>query len=416
MVSIIALVGALTYVALRPSTPPPAAIPLDAGPLAPAALAIPSERGPLGPFAESAATTELAPTAPADWAMEGLNPGRTRFAADTLTLPLTRQRAVPMPADSEPGSPPVVARGLMLVETKDHLRAFDLRSGQERWAFSHPGAYVSPAVSGDRAYLRAESDNKGQLIALDLASGAPVWQFTPKRLSSEANSYFGGHLGSPLVADDTVYVGAGKELYALDAATGRTRWEFAAQDYVTSSATVAGGRVFISDFTFVYGIDQASGALLWTFPAQSAISFSPVAADDLVLVTSGPAVVALDAASGGKRWELSIPGEKLIPAALSGDTAFIKSTETLYALRLADGSEAWRYHELNFVSLPALAGGQVFVVAGQGADSRVVALDAVSGTSVWKQPVRSLATTAPVIAGGAVYVRMDDGRVLGLWS
>jgi hypothetical protein len=30
--------------------------------------------------------------------------------------------------------------------------------------------------------------------------------------------------------------------------------------------------------------------------------------------------------------------------------------------------------------------------------------------------VPALASTAPVIAGGAVYVRMGDGRVLGLWS
>jgi outer membrane protein assembly factor BamB len=409
MTAIIALFGALAFVALRSPAPapPPAAAP--DGPLAPLALL---EGGPLGPFAVAGSAEQ----APAEWAMEGYDAGRTRFADRPLSLPLTQQRAVPMPTDRETGSPPVIAGGLMLVETRDHLRAFDLHSGRERWAFGQAGSYISPAVAGERAYLRAESANKGQLIALDLQNGEPVWRFTPRRLSSQQNGYFGGHLGSPVIADDVVFVGAGKELYALDSATGAMRWEFAAQDYVTSSATVAGGRVFISDFKFVYGIDQASGKLLWSFPSESAISFSPVAGADVVLVTRGERVVALDAATGAQRWELGVAGQKLIPAALNADTAFIKSTETLYALRLADGSEAWRFRDLNFVSLPALAGGQVFVVSGQGADSAVVALDAGSGKGVWKQAVRSLAATAPVIAGGALYVRLDDGRVLGLWS
>jgi outer membrane protein assembly factor BamB len=211
-------------------------------------------------------------------------------------------------------------------------------------------------------------------------------------------------------------VGAGKELYAISEQTGEQRWMFAAQDFVTSSATVAGGRVFISDFKFVYAVDQQSGQLLWSYPAAGAISFSPVASERVALAMSGEEVVALDAASGRKLWALSIAGEKLIPAAMSAEVAFIKSTETLYAVRLTDGKELWRYHAPNFISLPALAGSHAFVVAGMGADTAVVALDAGSGASVWKQPVRSLATTAPVIAGGALYVRMEDGRVLGLWS
>jgi len=185
---------------------------------------------------------------------------------------------------------------------------------------------------------------------------------------------------------------------------------------VTSSATVADGRVFISDFDYIYAIDQNSSALLWTYPAKDAISFSAVATDRAVMVTSGSAVLALDAATGQPLWEHSVMGEKLIPAGAIGDVAFVKSTETLYALNLADGKENWRYHNINFVSLPALAGEQVFVVSGIGADSAVLALNASSGESMWEQRIRSLASTAPIIAGGALYVRMEDGRVLGLWS
>ncbi|MFO7170812.1 MAG: PQQ-binding-like beta-propeller repeat protein, partial [Chloroflexota bacterium] len=374
-------------------------------------------RGPLAPFKiDTSSPSGLSPAASGDWSMEGQNPGRTRAVANSLSLPLTHQRLVAMPRDNETGSPPVIAKGLMLVETKDHLRAFDLRSGRERWSFDQPGSYISPAIAGDQVFIRAEAGNKGELIALSLDSGLPAWRFSPKRLSSADNNYFGGHLTSPVIADGTVFVGAGKELYALDAASGALRWEFATQNYVTSSATVADGRVFISDFDYIYAIDQNSSALLWTYPAKDAISFSAVATDRAVMVTSGSAVLALDAATGQPLWEHSVMGEKLIPAGAIGDVAFVKSTETLYALNLADGKENWRYHNINFVSLPALAGEQVFVVSGIGADSAVLALNASSGESMWEQRIRSLASTAPIIAGGALYVRMEDGRVLGLWS
>jgi outer membrane protein assembly factor BamB len=407
MAATLLLLGALAYVMLQPSrTVQRPTVIATSGPL-----------GPAGPVTEArlpGASSDALPSV--EWMMEGQNPGRTRAVAAPLPLPLTRQRAVGVATDHEAGSPPVFAGGLMLVETKDHLRAYDLRDGSQRWAYEHPGSYISPTVAGDKVYIRVESGNQGQLVALDLASGALAWHFVPRRLSSSASGYFGGHLSAPVVVDGTLYVGAGKEVYALDAATGEQRWEFTAQELITSSAAVAGEQLFISDFEFIYALDRASGAQVWTSPSESAISFAPVVAEGTVLVTRGDGVAALDLVSGASRWELKIPGESLVAAGIAGGRAYVKSTETLFALSLADGTEAWRFKNLNFVSLPAVAGEQVFIVSGSGADSALEALDAASGASLYRQPVRQLATTAPVIAGRAIYLRMEDGRVLGLWS
>jgi hypothetical protein len=166
---------------------------------------------------------------PEDWAMEGNNPSRTRSTDAQLVMPLSQQREVKLTADTGDGSPLTIARGIMLVESEHLLRAFDLRDGTQRWSFPLRGIYVSPAVAGKYVFIRSESDNKGQMLALDIDSGTTLWAFTPKRLSSKSNSYFGGHLTSPVVVDGTVFVGAGKEVYALDAASGAVRWEFAAK-------------------------------------------------------------------------------------------------------------------------------------------------------------------------------------------
>ncbi len=407
MIAVIALLAGIAYVALRSPS-------VDQGAMAP--VAPPAAGAIVAPgnaFSQPAATgAEIT----GDWAMEGLNPARTRAVETPIALPLTRQRVMASASFEEGVSPPVIARGLMLVETKDALTAIDLRTGRQRWAYPQSGTYISPAVVGDNVYFRAESGNKGQLVALELSSGRQRWSFTPKRLSNAGSGYFGGHLTSPIIADNIVYVGAGKELYALDAISGKVRWEFDTQDYVTSSASFAGGQVFISDFEYFYAIDPQTGTMRWSYPANSAMYFASVATGDIVLISSGQNLIALDARDGTMRWEKSVPGEALIPAGAQGNRVFVKTTNTLFALDPGDGRELWSFQNLNYVSLPALTSGYAFVVSGMGADARVAALDVATGESAWMQAVQKLATTAPVIAGRAVYVRTTDGRVVELLS
>jgi outer membrane protein assembly factor BamB len=283
----------------------------------------------------AAAPTLASTSGPDDWAMEGYNPARTRAIEAGLTLPMVQQRELAVAGDDGDGSPLTIAQGVMLVESPHRLRAIDLSNGAERWSLKLDGIYISPAVAGNIVFIRSEAGNEGQMLALDIASGKQRWAFRPKRLSSSSNGYFGGHLTSPVVVGGTVFVGAGKEVYALDATTGAVRWTFAAQDYISSSATVADGRIYIADFDHLYSINQQTGVLEWAFPTTNSIYFSPVVAGQTVLLTNGDTLVALDVASGKPRWVLNIPGEELIPGAVQGSRVFVKSTSSLYALELA---------------------------------------------------------------------------------
>ncbi|HEY3229335.1 MAG TPA: PQQ-binding-like beta-propeller repeat protein [Roseiflexaceae bacterium] len=412
---IIAVLAGLTVMALVifRARPAPVVSPIAGQPAstAPSSAASGTNAGAPAQSAHGLTST----SGPDDWAMEGYNPARTRSIEAGVALPFTQQRALAVSGDTGDGSPLTIAHGVILIESPHRLRALDLSSGAERWSLPLDGVYISPAVAGNTVFVRSEADNKGQMLALDIASGKQRWAFRPRRLSSASNGYFGGHLTSPVVVGGTVFLGAGKEVYALDAATGAQRWQFAAQDYISSSATVADGRIYIADFAHLYSIDQQTGVLAWAFPTTNSIYFSPVVAGQTVLLTNGDQLVALDTASGKPRWNLSIPGEELIPGAAQGSRVFAKSTSTLYALELASGSVLWQAHNLNFISLPVVAGDQVFVVSGMGADTAVSALDATTGRGTWKQSVASLATAAPVIAGQSLYVRTTDGRVLGFW-
>jgi outer membrane protein assembly factor BamB len=413
VVAVVLGVFIVTYLALRPQR--------NASPTSvstqPAALVREASK----PTAAAQAPVVFGPqlltstSGPEDWAMEGNNPSRTRSTDAQLALPLSQQREVKLSADKGDGSPLTIARGTMLVESEHLLRAFDMRDGKLRWEFPLRGIYVSPAIAGKYVFIRSESDNKGQMLALDIDSGKTLWAFTPKRLSSASNSYFGGHLTSPVAVDGTVFVGAGKEVYALDAATGAVRWEFAAKEYISSSATAADGRIYISDFNSLYAIDQKTGAQVWSHPTTMTFYFAPVIGGQTALIASGSQLIALDTASGQQRWASNLPGESAIPTAVQGARAFAKSTATLYALDLASGKLLWQVHDTNDISLPAVAGEQVFVISGMGASTSLTAIDASTGRNTWNLPVKSLATTAPVIAGQSLYVRTTDGRVLGFW-
>src|SRR5919202_2090194 len=299
-----------------------------------------------------------------DWMMEGGNPARTRARSEGVTLPIKRQREIRVTGDQGTGSPVAIANNTILVEAEHRLRAIDLESGKERWSFAENGRYISPAVAGDTVYIRAESDNKGQVFALDLGTGKQRWAFTPRRLSSAATGYWGGHLTSPVIANGVVFIGAGKELYALDAASGALRWEYDALDYLSSSATVGDGRVFFSDSEEVYAIDQRSGTLAWKVATHFEPYFSPIVANQTVFLTSGDNLLALNTADGTKRWEASMAGEVLLPGAVQGQRLFVNSTTTLHALDLATGRELWHFDPSGFISFPAVAGEQLFAITG----------------------------------------------------
>ncbi|MDQ3855537.1 MAG: PQQ-binding-like beta-propeller repeat protein [Chloroflexota bacterium] len=349
---------------------------------------------------------------PDEWVMEGHDPARTRSTGTVLTLPLTRKRELQVPADETAGSPLTIGRDMVFVETENTLTALDLDTGKQRWAVYENGSYISPAVAGSTVYMRIELANKGTLFALDTATGDERWRFTPERISTSATNYWGGHLTSPVVSHGKVFIGAGQEVYALDASTGRQLWRFNGADLIAGSAAVAGGRVYISDASFLYALREDNGELVWKTPVSFAVYFSPVVANGTVYVSSGKSILAVSATDGSKRWEASYEGEQLAPTGVEGTRLFVSSQSKLRALDTATGRELWLYKEPNYLSSPAIAQGKLLVTAGSTGETRLVAIDAASGKAVWEEPVDALATEAPVIAGGTVYVRTEDGHVL----
>jgi outer membrane protein assembly factor BamB len=78
--------------------------------------------------------------------------------------------------------------------------------------------------------------------------------------------------GTTAVRDGTVYVGTSDSarFMALDAKTGRSRFNFDAKAYMFSSAALAGDLAYVGDHNgSVYAIGTKSGKLAWDFQIEA---------------------------------------------------------------------------------------------------------------------------------------------------
>ncbi len=306
----------------------------------------------------------------------------------------------------------------VLLATLDvgELTAIDLKDGRPLWTFPPKdlnvqleGLYGDPVVMGDKVYFGAYN---GDFYVLDVASGAPVWP------PLETNGVI---VGAAALAGDSVYVGSGDgKLYVLDAGTGETRWTFKADDGIWSTPVVNEGVVYFTTMGGnVYALDAQTGDAKWEqpFEARGAIASTPALSGGRLFVGAFDSILyALDANSGQEVWSFEgnnwFWGEPLV----EGDAVFAGDLDgRMHALNVADGTPRWPqpFHALAPVrASPALVEG-VLVLADR--DGNVYGVDPAGGQEIW-----SFALSSGVLAdvreadsaeGKVVYVSTRDGDI-----
>lgn len=109
----------------------------------------------------------------------------------------------------------------------------------------------------------------------------------------------------------------------------------------------------------------------------------------------------------GQTWTSDGSGSPGTSVIVADNRAFVPSGDTLYALSLHDLTEEWKFsRESEFVSIPAVVDGTVYVVNGNKA---VLALDAASGEEQWIFEKSWLSRdVTPVVVDGRVFVASDQ--------
>ena len=228
-----------------------------------------------------------------------------------------------------------------------HFQALDATTGKVLWTADVP-AFVGYATGpGNRLYIASGRDAT-TIDARDLATGAVAW--SRRAAGSPAGATLlvddrrvivaSGKLlafasdGTPVwpldqappvpagsaifAAADGIVVWSAQAMTAVDAATGRPRWQKTFDTRGLKVAAAIGGQLVrvraadlgtpgVSRSDIVESFDAANGDARWTGEAGGTI-VSPILADrDLLLFTTDDNLVGLDAATGARRFATAFP-------------------------------------------------------------------------------------------------------------
>lgn len=266
------------------------------------------------------------------------------------------------------------------------LRAADSRA--RGWISHQKGHLASPTVVGDAIFVTS----RGLTRALDRRNGRLCWAY------HEGTSH---PPASPTVVDETVYV-TGERVFALDAATGEVRWGTNRSDTTLRGTAATTDGVFATggsdDRGTVYRFDPETGRERWATATSDAVLVPPVLDDLVYVVEAEGRLRALSPADGSEAWSRELDGRSTAMPAVAAGTVYAVATagNTLYAFDAATGERRWEFgFDARRAIGPTIAGDTVYLPTGDGGNGVVHAVEAETGTSIRSQrlprePVSSL--------------------------
>jgi outer membrane protein assembly factor BamB len=262
----------------------------------------------------------------------------------------------------------------------------------------------SAAIVGGTVYVGSQ---KGELVALDLASGRERWKYATGSQIGES---------SPAVSGGAVYVGdLGGTVHAVSARTGQRLWAFKTGTEVKSSPVVTAGKVLIGSYDqHLYCLSARGGRELWKFKTNGAVHCTAaVAAGTAYIAGCDEYLRAVSVATGRELFNLhSAAYTGASPALMQGNAFYGTFNNDVLGANLAKRSFGWRYvnpeRQFPYYSSAGVVDGRVVV---GGRDKMVHCLDARNGRREWAFATQARVDSSPALASGRVFVGSNDGRL-----
>jgi outer membrane protein assembly factor BamB len=202
-------------------------------------------------------------------------------------------------------SSPVVMNGIAYFGSGDgNVYAVDAGTGVLQWKYGTGDVvHASPAVANGTVYVGSYD---GRFYAIDATSGQLRWSYQAGLDPAIHNQQ--GFQSSPAVVDGIVYVGCrDAHVYAFDAATGRKKWDYpTSKSWVNVTPAVRDGLVYAatSDSSRFFALDARTGRLRFNFDAKAYVFSSPALGGSLAYFGShNGKLYAVDAKTGQLAWE-----------------------------------------------------------------------------------------------------------------
>jgi len=330
-------------------------------------------------------------------------------------------------AGSRITSAPVVAHRLVLVGTwNGDVVALDVATGARRWVASlgangdevyggPRGVVGSVAVSDDVAY--AASGNC-VVAAIDVKTGLVLWRRTVCSTAHNDDIY-----ASPAVGGRRVLIGVsvladrptdrGREI-ALDSASGRTAWEMYPQRYEGTGTGITATALI-----------DAEGTVAYVGTGNPTPMYAPPAGPDLY----SDSIISFDMSTGHIRWAHQVhPHDTHDNDFMASPNVFTSAAGTLligegnkdatyYAVDAASGHLIWQralmpwQPSASIIGTAVVNGDAIFVPVFVDRDTGLLAAVGSSNGEVrWEQQTGGL-YGAPIVVSNFVFVNEAAGRL-----
>ena len=378
------------------------------------------------------------PEPEADWHLFHGNPRRTGSAVNGPHPPLTLAWRAGTGGSIHLAAP-LVAEGLVFQSTKNEdtlsgngLAACDARDGTLQWRHSTDAAIKrAPAYFGGRLFLVTTT---GLVQGLTAKSGELQWSY---ELGDSSQLWV---YTTPLAMFGRVYVGANSHFVTLNQESGDVLWrrdDLVSDDFppCTNSPAACGGYIVVA----FYGqpinltvLDAATGETVWTRAEgkpHDIYSTPVIDKEGTIYAVSANTVRAYNLETGALEWEapFMLNRVRATPALAEGRLFVCTGSGTLHALEAGCGKELWKWDACGNAPLftpfarhggvtlasPVVAGNYVYVAAANG---HLYALDAATGTCVWKHNLEVPLAAPPALSGDGLWIGGCDGFVYAFSS
>ncbi len=318
------------------------------------------------------------------------------------------------------------------------------------WKVYVGGGQSSPIIVGDRVFVHARQGEEEVVLALSSATGKELWRhgyaasYAPR---NAAIQYGPGPKSTMLAEGDSVYgFGIRERLLALDADSGKVRWEKTFDDlYVepypiwgTASSPLIEGNLLIvpigttgneqqGDEGALVAYDKLTGKEVWRVDGPPAYA-SPVAFDHggvrQIVTLDDVSFFGVRAADGEPLWSLPFTTafQQNTPTTLRHDGNFILSgyqwgTAAIRVEPPAGPGGAWAVSEVwkttdaeLYMDSPVLVGDHLYFRSNKRAGT-FVCLDPATGEIVWQGPGRWAAYASVIAVDDRLLVLTDEAEL-----
>jgi outer membrane protein assembly factor BamB len=311
---------------------------------------------------------------------------------------------------------------------QEFVIALDVKTGAKLWETATSRNFENDRGSGPRGTPTFDDGKiyamtgEGTVVCLDAASGKILWQV-------DSVHKFGGHVPqwgyseSPLVDGDRVIVmpgGRGASLVSLDKRTGEVQWKTGEDHAGYSSAIVADvngtKEVIALSGQAAFAVQESTGELLWRYGKVAnnvANIATPIYQDGVVFLSSaydtGCAALKLNAKGMQEVYFNRDMMNHYSSSVLVDGTLYGYSNQMLTAMDFKTGKQLWRNRSVGKGSV-TYADKHIYALGEDGVVGLVDASrDGYKEISRFEIQKGSLPTWSPlVISDGRMYLREQD--------